>query len=338
MYQNLTKDEILSKLRDPDSGDLFAEADRVRKQYCGDEVHLRAIIEFSNYCKRDCLYCGLRKSNGKLTRYRMTVDEIFCAARNAQSLGYQTIVLQSGEDDGFSTDELCGLVRKIKKELDLAITLSVGEKTYEEYRAMKEAGADRYLLKIETTNPELFKKLKPDSDLEKRSQCLENLKNLGFQVGSGVMVGLPGQTLEDLTDDICFFRESDFDMIGIGPVIPHPETPLNQAKKGELNLVLKVVALTRLATLNAHLPATTAIGTIDPAGRQKALMCGANIMMPNATPKQYRRFYEIYPNKICITENPNDCNSCIQNMLRSLGRKLGAGYGHSLKRSMVKKG
>ncbi|OGW81488.1 MAG: [FeFe] hydrogenase H-cluster radical SAM maturase HydE [Omnitrophica bacterium RIFCSPLOWO2_12_FULL_44_17] len=338
MYQNLTKDEILSKLRDPDSSDLFAEADRVRKQYCGDEVHLRAIIEFSNYCKRDCLYCGLRKSNGKLTRYRMTVDEIFCAARNAQSLGYQTIVLQSGEDDGFSTDELCGLVRKIKKELDLAITLSVGEKTYEEYRAMKEAGADRYLLKIETTNPELFKKLKPDSDLEKRSQCLENLKNLGFQVGSGVMVGLPGQTLEDLTDDICFFRESDFDMIGIGPFIPHPETPLNQAKKGELNLVLKVVALTRLATLNAHLPATTAIGTIDPAGRQKALMCGANIMMPNATPKQYRRFYEIYPNKICITENPNDCNSCIQNMLRSLGRKLGAGYGHSLKRSMVKKG
>ncbi|OGW92439.1 MAG: [FeFe] hydrogenase H-cluster radical SAM maturase HydE, partial [Omnitrophica bacterium RIFCSPHIGHO2_12_FULL_44_12] len=320
------------------SSDLFAEADRVRKQYCGDEVHLRAIIEFSNYCKRDCLYCGLRKSNGKLTRYRMTVDEIFCAARNAQSLGYQTIVLQSGEDDGFSTDELCGLVRKIKKELDLAITLSVGEKTYEEYRAMKEAGADRYLLKIETTNPELFKKLKPDSDLEKRSQCLENLKNLGFQVGSGVMVGLPGQTLEDLTDDICFFRESDFDMIGIGPFIPHPETPLNQAKKGELNLVLKVVALTRLATLNAHLPATTAIGTIDPAGRQKALMCGANIMMPNATPKQYRRFYEIYPNKICITENPNDCNSCIQNMLRSLGRKLGAGYGHSLKRSMVKKG
>ncbi len=330
----LPREELVKFLdeEDPEKvSRLYREADQARKAFMGDEVHIRGIVEFSNYCRRDCLYCGLRKSNGRLFRYRMTPEAIFQAAREAQRLDFKTIVLQSGEDPFYSAQDLGGLVRRIKDELSLAVTLCVGERTFGEYKALKEAGADRYLLKFETSDRNLFHELKPDSSYEERFRCLEWLRELGYQVGSGNMVGLPGQTTETLADDVLLFRELDLDMIGIGPFIPDPNTPLAGAGAGDLERTLKTVALTRLVTRDTHLPATTAVGTIHPLGRQKALQCGANVIMPNATPKEFRRHYQIYPNKICIDESPSNCRFCIEGMVSSLGRRIGSGCGDSLK-------
>lgn len=327
----MNKKQILNHLQCPDTAELFVQADSVRKRFCGDGVYLRGIIEFSNYCKRDCFYCGLRKSNDKITRYRLTVDEIVEAAKNADNLGYGTVVLQSGEDLDYSVDELCRIIERIKKEASCIVTMAVGEMPKEDYAAMKNAGADRYLLKIETSCRALFKKLKPDSDFDIRLQCLRWLKDLDYEVGSGVMVGLPGQTFDILADDILLFKKLDLDMIGIGPFIPHPNTPLRDTQCGSLDLTLRMVALTRIVTENTNIPATTAVGTINKEGRQKALACGANILMPNVTPPQYRRYYEIYPDKICIDENPSDCKNCISAMLASIGRYVAQGYGNRLR-------
>jgi biotin synthase len=310
---------------------LYREADRTREEFMGDAVHIRGIIEFSNYCRRDCQYCGLRKSNDRLFRYRMDLESIIQAAGEARKLDFQTIVLQSGEDPFYSAKALCALVKRIKKEFNLAITLCVGERAFEEYRMLKDAGTDRYLLKFETSNRALFERLKPDSSYEERFRCLEWLRELGYQVGSGNMVGLPGQTSESLAEDILLFNELDLDMIGIGPFIPDPHTPLAEAAAGDLDRTLKVVALTRLVTRNTHLPATTAVGTIHPLGRQKALQCGANVIMPNATPKEFRRHYQIYPNRICIDQNPSNCRFCVEGVVASLGRRIGSGFGDTLK-------
>lgn len=328
-----TKAEILEALKAEHPGDYFQKADELRKEICGDEVHRRGLIEFSNHCDRNCMYCGLRKDNQNLPRYRMTLDEIFESAVQAEKLGYKSVVLQSGEEDGYKIDDLCGLIRRIKKETDLAMTLSFGEKTREEYKCLKEAGADRYLLRFETSDRNLFRKLRPDSSYDARMRCLRWLKELGYQVGSGCMIGLPGQTLEMLADDLILLRELDLDMIGVGPFIPHPNTPLRNARQGELDLVLKFVALVRLVTKNTHIPATTALGSIHPYGRQMALERGANVIMPNVTPQKYRQYYEIYPNKICITEKPSDCAGCVGSMIHSLGRKIAKNHGHSLKKS-----
>jgi len=311
---------------------LYEEADRIRKEYCGDAVHKRAIIEFSNYCRRDCGYCGIRRGNSKLARYRMGGDEILAAAKVAAEFGYKTLVLQSGEDAHDTIDQLCDLIRGIKDQVDCAITMCVGEKTYEEYRAMRDAGADRYLLKFETSNRELFQKLKPDSSYDERITCLRWLRELDYQVGSGSMVGLPGQTPEMLADDILLMKEFDFDMIGIGPFIPHPDTPFQSVTGGSLAMTLKMVALARIMTQNTHLPATTAIGSIHPQGRQMALKCGANVIMPNFTPQKFRAHYQIYPNKICVNDRPSDCTVCVDLMIRSLGRSIATDFGHSLKR------
>ena len=271
------------------------------------------------------------------------------AAKVADRLGYGTVVLQSGEDLDYSIKDLCMIIERIKRDTKCIVTMAVGELKREDYAAMKAAGADRYLLKIETSNPGLFKQLKPDSDFDNRLRCLRNLKELGYEVGSGVMVGLPGQTLDILADDILLFKELGLDMIGIGPYIPHHDTPLgaeyralehlnirafergNNAvqcsndlmlKNTILDLTLRMIALTRIVTKNTNIPATTAVGTIDKEGRQKALKCGANVMMPNATPAQYRKYYEIYPDKICIDEKPSDCKGCIAAMLASIGRTI----------------
>ncbi len=311
---------------------LFEAADRVRRENVGDEVHIRGIIEFSNYCRKDCLYCGLRKSNDRLFRYRMSLEQIYEAASEARRLDFKTVVLQSGEDTAYSVQELCDLISKLKKNLRLAVTLCIGERTFEEYKMFKEAGADRYLLKFETSSPALFRALKPDSSYEARLQCLEWLRKLEYQVGSGNIVGLPGQTAASLADDILLFQKLDLDMIGIGPFIPHPNTPLKDDKAGTLDMTLKVLALTRLVTRNTHLPATTAVGTIDAVGRQKTLACGANVIMPNATPKEFRRHYQIYPDKICIDESPQNCRFCIEGMVSFLGRRIGRDYGDTLKR------
>jgi biotin synthase len=276
--------------------DLCRQACAIRKECVGDRVYLRGIIAFSNYCSRDCLYCGLRRGNTALKRYRMSPDEIEACARAARRLGIRTIVLQSGEDSGLGIEALCDMVRRVKA-LDGAVTLSVGERTYADYRSLKGAGADRYLLKFETSDEALFARLKPDSSYHARMRCLEWLRELGYQVGSGIMVGLPGQTPESIADDILSFEKLDLDMIGVGPFIAHPHTPLAGAPAVPIEQVLKAVALTRIVTRNTHIPATTATGSIDAAGRERALRAGANVVMPDITPPQYRSLYEIYPGK-----------------------------------------
>lgn len=331
-----TRCELIELLQEQDDAvvkDLFRRADETRRVCVGDEVHLRGLIEFSNYCRRDCIYCGLRKSNRNLQRYRMDISEILETAVEAEKLGFKTLVIQSGEDPFYSIGDLCTLVRKIKSDLGVAVTLCVGEKSYDDYRQMREAGVDRYLLRYETSDPNLFKKLKPDGDYAGRMQCLEWLHELGYQVGSGNMVGLPGQTVESLADDILLFAKLELDMIGLGPFIGHPETPLAGSPDGTLDQVLRVTALTRLLTRDVHMPATTATGTIDTYGRQRALQCGANVLMPNMTPTKYREHYALYPGKICIGDDARKCRFCVQGMVEGLGRSISQDAGHSLRKA-----
>ena len=317
--------EFLLSTEDPEEDEaLFQTADRVRREKMGNEVHLRGIVEFSNICVQNCLYCGLRRDNRRLPRYRMTPGEILGCARDAMERGLKTVVLQSGEDPWFTQDRLSGLILRIKEETDLAITLSVGERPAEDYRAWKRAGADRYLLKQETASPALFARLRPGRTLSERLDSLRALKELGYEVGSGTMVGLPGQTSIDLVADIQLFKEWDFDMIGIGPFIPHPQTPLGESAPADLNLTLKVLALTRITTRDTHLPATTASGVLNPEGRKRALMAGANVIMPNLTPRKYRGYYQVYPGK----ENPDGGLESTLETVCSLGRTISPGAGY----------
>ena len=327
MNSKLTKNEIIEYLKtDNKNKELFETADKVRKENVGDEVHLRGLIEFSNICKRQCKYCGLRSENKKLERYRLSKEDILKCAQNAVKLGYKTVVLQSGEDDYFSTDILCKIIKEIKK-LDVALTISIGEKTYEEYKEMKLAGADRYLLRIETTDKTLYKKMHPNMSFENRLECLYNLKKLDYETGTGCLVGLPEQSIESLAEDILFFKELNADMIGIGPFIPNKNTPLCDEKGGTFELALKVMALTRLILPDINIPATTAMETLNPKGRIIALQSGANVVMPNVTSKEYRAKYEIYPNKICINEEPEMCRNCIEAKIKSIGRTISKNYG-----------
>ncbi|NPV72001.1 MAG: [FeFe] hydrogenase H-cluster radical SAM maturase HydE [Firmicutes bacterium] len=310
---------------------LFHTADEVRHRYVGDEVYLRGIIEFSNYCVRNCHYCGLRAANAGLQRYRMSLAETVGAAEKAARLGVGTVVLQSGEDPFWDAPALAEVVREIKRRTGLAVTLSVGDRPREDYALWREAGADRYLLKHETADPELFRGLRPGTTLADRLTCIRHLRELGYQVGSGNMVGLPGQTLASLADDIVLLQELDVEMAGIGPFIPHPQTPLAASSPGEVDLSLRVLAVARLAVPWAHIPATTALGTADPQGRQKALRCGANVVMPNVGPTGYRPLYQIYPGKICLDEMAEKCLICLGRMIGGLGRATGQGPGHSPK-------
>ncbi|HOV80229.1 MAG TPA: [FeFe] hydrogenase H-cluster radical SAM maturase HydE [Bacillota bacterium] len=331
--QNLTRDEIVFLLKLENGDDLkvlFGKADRVRQKYVGDEVHLRGLIEFSNYCRKNCLYCGIRRDNKKLKRYRMSIGEIEDCAVEAERLGYRTVVLQSGEDMYYTADRLAELIGRIKRRCDVAITLSIGERPREEYRRLFEAGADRFLIRFETSNPELYKKLHPDSFYEERMRILTWLKEIGYQVGSGIMVGLPGQTVEDLADDILKFEELELDMVGIGPYICHQDTPLAGSRSGSAEMTYKVVALTRIVTRCANIPATTALATLrQEDGRETALQLGANVVMPNVTPPNYRAMYELYPDKVCIGENARECRDCMQGRIFSIGRTISGGYGHS---------
>ncbi len=328
----MDRSRIIQLLNASDPQALFAEADRVRQYHAGDGVHLRGLIEFSNNCGRDCLYCGIRCSNKGLKRYRMAPQEIFDAASEAKRLGCGSIVLQSGED-GQPLDGMCDLLRRIKAELGLAITLSIGERAREEYTALRAAGADRYLLRFETSSDELFCKLKPNASRAGRMQCLSWIREAGFQVGSGMMVGLPGQTLEMIADDILLMEKLGLDMIGFGPFIPDPHTPLKDASGGSLDLVLRTLAAIRIVMKNVHIPATTAMGTIDPQGRQQALCAGANVLMPNVTPTRYRELYQIYPNKPGLQQAPSDTVETLVGLIHSCGRFVADGPGHSLKAS-----
>ena len=327
----MNKNEIIDILADESKNDwLFEKADNIRRQNVGDEIHLRGLIEFSNICKRQCKYCGLRSPNTNIERYRLSEADILSCVQKAVELGYRTIVLQSGEDDFYNTDKMCDLIKKIKKS-DVALTLSIGEKTYDEYKAFKKAGADRYLLRIETTDKGLYKNMHPGVNIENRFECLYNLKKLGYETGTGCLVGLPNQTIESLAEDILFFKELNADMVGIGPFIPHGETPLKDSNQGDFWLALKVMALTRILLPDINIPATTAMETVNPNGRIIALKSGANVVMPNVTSIEYRAKYEIYPNKICINDEPEHCRNCIENKIKSIGRFISKDYGFRTK-------
>lgn len=332
LTHSLNKQEIiyLLKTKDEELNLLYQVADRVREKYMGDTVYLRGIIEFSNYCLRNCKYCGLRRDNRNLKRYRLSLEEIVKMAEDANKLGYKTIVLQSGEDNYYDQDKIGWIIKEIKSKVDTAITLCLGERDYEEYKCWKECGADRYLLRHETANNKLYQKLHPAMELKDRIKRLKWLKELGYQIGSGNLIGLAGQTLDMIADDIILFKKFNLDMLGLGPFIANPHTPLKNNPNGSVELTLKTIAISRIILPLTHIPATTALGSIDPQGRQKALKVGANIVMPNVTVGEYRKFYELYPHKICIKEEPNNCRQCIGGIISSLNRVVGTGYGHSL--------
>jgi biotin synthase len=323
----LTKPEIIDILKDDSQNDwLFKLADETRKKYVGDEVHLRGLIEFSNICRCRCKYCGLQSTNKNIERYRISPEDIVLYAQKAVEMGYKTIVLQSGEDEFYSKEVMCEIIKNIKK-LDVALTLSIGERSFEEYKAFKDCGADRYLIRIETTDRNLYKQMHPNMDFDNRIRCLKDLKKLGYETGTGCLVGLPNQTIESLADDILFFKEINADMVGIGPFIAHPQTPLKDVPNGSFMLALKVMALTRILLKNINIPATTAMETLNPNGRIIALQSGANVVMPNVTTTEYRAKYEIYPGKICINENPTQCRGCIEGKIKSIGRTVSTDYG-----------
>lgn len=309
--------------------ELLAVADEIRRRYAGDEIHLRGIIEFSNYCRRNCLYCGLRRGNGSLQRYRMPLEEIVECARTASRIGFKTVVLQSGEDPWYTIERVEQLVRAVKSAADVAVTLSIGERPRDEYRRMRAAGADRYLLKHETADESLYRSLHPDCRYAERLRCLRWLREVGFQVGAGCMVGLPGQTTEMMARDILLLRDLEVDMAGIGPFIPNPETPLGDEPGGTVEMTLKMIALARIATKIAHIPATTALSTIDALGREKAWRAGANVVMPNVTPIHYREHYRIYPDKACLFDETRHCWICLHRRIASVGRRVGTDHGHS---------
>lgn len=323
----LSKNEIVSLLIDESiNEELFKAADRVRKKYVTDEVHLRGLIEFSNICRCNCQYCGLRKDNKNAQRYRMDFEEIIKLAKSARDYGYKTIVLQSGEDAYFTKEKMCEIISAIKS-LGFALTLSLGEKTKEEYKAYKEAGADRYLLRIETTDKSLYQKFHPNMRFENRLKCLKDLKSLGFETGTGCLIGLPKQSIESLADDILFFKELDADMIGLGPFIPCPQTPLENEKGGTLIMALKVMALTRLLLPDINIPATTAMETLHPEGRIMALQSGANVVMPNVTEGEYKQKYKIYPGKAGLDNSPEEYKKNITAKIESIGRTISDSFG-----------
>lgn len=323
----LNKEEIVRRLKD-DVGQekLLREADKVRHDNVGDEVHLRGLIEFSNICRNNCLYCGIRRDNKLLQRYRMSEDELIETARRGAELGFKTIVMQSGEDMYYDTGRMCRIIETIKK-FDVAVTLSLGERKYEEYKDFRNAGADRYLMRIETTDKDLYHRLDPAMSWQHRYECLLMLKELGYELGSGSMVGLPGQSVESIADDLLFMQELEVDMAGIGPFIPHQQTPLKDTAGGTLNLALRTMALMRIMLPDINIPATTAMESLHPQGRIKALQSGANVVMPNITEGEYRKLYELYPGKICVNDTPAHCRSCIGLKIMSIGRTIGQSYG-----------
>lgn len=308
--------------------ELFSKANAVRRKQCGNFVHLRGLIEFSNFCKKNCLYCGINCKNKTQSRFRLSQDEIISTAKFGKELGLKTIVLQSGEDDYFTPGKMCRVIEKIK-DLGVALTLSLGEKTKKEYAAYKKAGADRYLLRIETTDNELYKKMHPDADIKSRIKCLYNLKELGFEVGTGILIGLSGQSMESIADDILFFKKLNADMIGLGPLIPHPDTELKDSLPGDFILTLKVMAIVRLLMPNINIPATTAMETLCPNGRKKALTSGANVVMPNITPQISRQKYSIYPDKAGVDALDKDSLKKLYDEIASIGDRVSEDFGTS---------
>lgn len=327
--ESLTCEDIVNLLKLPGdySPTLFAAADRVRKENVGDEIFLLGIIEFSNYCECNCLYCGLRESNENLSRYRMTDDEIINTAQEIKKSRVSTIVLQSGEDSFYSADRICRLIEQIKNETGLIITLSIGERSAADFQLFLKSGVNTYLLKQETVSPELYKYMRPGCQLDKRMQCLRSLQLLGFKTGTGNIVGMPGQTLEILADDLLFMKQFDSGMLGIGPFIAHPDTPFAGIENDDIELTLRVLAIARLITRDTNIPATTALGTLHPQGRLMALQAGANVVMPDFTPEIYKSRYEIYPGRIDVGPAV-DIIIRLEKDFQSIGRTLLYSPGH----------
>ncbi|MDR0503620.1 MAG: [FeFe] hydrogenase H-cluster radical SAM maturase HydE [Treponema sp.] len=319
-------DNELAALLETDIHDssLFESADRVRRSIYGTDVYIRGLIEFTNYCKNNCCYCGIRCGNKNLSRYRLSQREIIDCCETGYKLGFRTYVLQGGEDDYYRDEILCAIISEIKTNYpDCAVTLSIGEKTYKSYKAYFEAGADRYLLRHETADDEHYRKLHPESmSLQNRKECLWNLKEIGYQVGSGFMVGSPFQKTGHLVKDIRFLQELKPEMIGIGPFIPHSDTPFKDQKSGSLELTLRLLAILRLMFPHVLLPATTALGTISPDGRELGLKAGANVIMPNLSPVSVRKQYALYDNKICTGEEAAECRGCLDRRVNAAGYQI----------------
>lgn len=317
-------DDIRALLTEEPLIRLHSAADEVRRSVYGTKVFIRGLIEFTNICRNDCYYCGIRKGNAELVRYRLSEDEILECCREGYSLGFRTFVLQGGEDPYYDDERLCSIVSHIKKDYpDCAVTLSVGERSRESFKALFDAGADRYLLRHETADAEHYGKLHPGCmSLENRKKCLFDLKEIGYVTGSGFMVGSPYQTPDTLIADIRFLQELRPHMIGIGPYIVHSATPFADQRSGSLELTLNILALLRLLFPKALLPATTALGTIAPDGRELGLKAGANVVMPNLSPTEHRTQYELYDKKICTGEESAQCRACLEQRVRSAGYEI----------------
>ncbi len=307
---------------------LYGKSLEKKIKYYDKSIYMRGLLEFTNICKLNCKYCGLRWDNKNVDRYRLTEEQILDCCSTGYQLGYRTFVLQGGEDSYYTDDKLVKLITNIKSNYPAAaITLSIGEKAYESYKKYFNAGADRFLLRHETADKDLYNSLHPGSSYENRVRCLKDLKEIGYQIGAGFMTGLPGQTTKHLVKDLRFLKNLDPHMIGIGPFIPHSETPLANFSGGTVELTLKMVALTRLMIPKALLPSTTALGTIDSLGREKAIRAGANVVMPNLSPTNVREKYEIYENKICTGDEAAHCRQCIEKRINSTGSYVDMGRG-----------
>lgn len=331
----LSKQEwnVLIEGRSPELAEyLFRQARSVRHRYYGHDVYVRGLIEFTNYCRNDCLYCGIRKSNLNVSRYRLSKEEILSCCDTGYSLGFRTFVLQGGEDAYYDDSRLCDIIAAIKKGWpDCAITLSVGERGYDSYKALHDAGADRYLLRHETYDAGHYAKLHPPLlRAADRQECLWNLKKIGYQVGTGFMVGSPFQTAEHLAEDMLFIKELDPQMVGIGPFISHRDTPFAERPSGTLELTLFMLGLLRLMVPKVLLPATTALGTIHPQGRELGIQAGANVVMPNLSPTSVRKDYALYDNKICTGDEAAECRNCLERRMESIGYHVVTKRGDSL--------
>lgn len=311
---------------------IFEKARKIRQAYYGTDVYIRGLIEFTNYCKNDCYYCGIRRSNSRAHRYRLSEEQILRCCHQGYTLGFRTFVLQGGEDGYFTDERMVSLVKEIRKNHpDCAITLSIGERSYDSYLALFEAGADRYLLRHETWDEEHYRLLHPPAlSAKHRQQCLWDLKKIGYQVGTGYMVGSPFQTAQNLADDMLFLEELNPQMVGIGPFIPHHDTPFKDQAAGTLELTLYMLGLIRLMLPKVLLPATTALGTIDEKGRELGILAGANVVMPNLSPENVRKDYLLYDNKICTGSEAAECRMDLENRMHAIGYQVVCHRGDSL--------
>lgn len=323
---------LIENINEEDKKYLIEKASETKKKYYSNKVFMRGLIEFTNYCKNDCYYCGIRRSNKNADRYRLSLQQIMDCCEIGYNLGYRTYVLQGGEDSYFTDERIVQIVKTIKSKYpDCAITLSIGEKPYESYKKYYEAGADRYLLRHETADEVHYSKLHPkELTLSNRKECLYNLREIGFQVGAGFMVGSPYQTSKNLAKDLLFLKDLGPHMVGIGPFIPQKDTEFKEEKEGSLETTILMIALTRLLLPKALIPATTALGTIHPLGREMGLKAGGNVVMPNLSPTNVREKYSLYDNKICTGDEAAECRGCIQRRIESVGFEVDLTRGDNL--------